>query len=175
MPVQCPNCGIDNLDASLYCKSCGKLLEPFELPEQQAPVEEIEELGVLAGRSSRLAAGVVDALIVVFPYSALFFGSLPQLVFYLATGYLVAVVLVQTALLTTAGQTLGKRALKIRIVKWETGVNGGFVPNVLLRTILNNLIVIIFFPYQLIDILFIFRGDRRCIHDLIAGTVVVKA
>ena len=60
----------------------------------------------------------------------------------------------------------------IRIVKVDTGENGGFVTNVLVRTILNGLIGII--PlYGLIDILFIFRGDKRCIHDLIAGTKVV--
>ena len=33
--------------------------------------------------------------------------------------------------------------------------------------ILGNILV-------LIDILFIFRSDRRCIHDMIAGTIVVR-
>ena len=73
-----------------------------------------------------------------------------------------------------SGQTLGKKALGIRIVKMNTGLNGGFVPNVLLRIILNGLIGVITF-YGLVDILFIFRSDCRCIHDLIAGTQVVIA
>jgi len=75
----------------------------------------------------------------------------------------------QMVLLIKDGQTLGKKALRIRIVKMDTGENGGFVPNVLLRLIVNGLLGII--PlYSLVDILFIFRGDRPCIHDMIAGT-----
>ena len=89
---------------------------------------------------------------------------------------LVAILIVfifQMVLLTKDGQTLGKKALKIRIVKRDTGVNGGFVPNVLLRLIVNGLIG--FIPFcGLVDILFIFRSDRRCIHDMIAGTQVVN-
>ena len=40
-------------------------------------------------------------------------------------------------LLSRDGQTLGKKALGIRIVKRDTGHNGGFVTNVLLRAVLN--------------------------------------
>jgi uncharacterized RDD family membrane protein YckC len=29
--------------------------------------------------------------------------------------------------------------------------------------------------YAIVDALFIFRGDRRCIHDMIAGTRVIEA
>lgn len=79
----------------------------------------------------------------------------------------------QVMLLTKDGQTLCKKALGIRIVKMDSGENGGFVPNVLLRLIVNSLLGII--PlYSLVDILFIFGSDRRCIHDMIAGTRVVK-
>jgi uncharacterized RDD family membrane protein YckC len=79
----------------------------------------------------------------------------------------------QMVLLIKDRQTLGKKALRIRIVKMDTGENGGFVPNVLLRLIVNGLLGII--PlYGLVDILFIFRGDRPCIHDMIAGTQVVE-
>ncbi len=80
---------------------------------------------------------------------------------------------VQAVFLTKDGQTIGKKVTKIRIVNENTGENGGFVPNVLLRAIVNALLSLIPF-YALIDILFIFRKDRRCIHDFIAGTVVVN-
>ena len=76
-------------------------------------------------------------------------------------------------MLINDGQTLGKKVLRIRIVKMDTGENGGFVPNVLLRTVVNILLIIIPF-YVVVDILFIFRGDRRCIHDMMAGTHVVN-
>ena len=171
MPVECPNCGTANPDTALYCRNCGQLMEPPEFLEQTDPAPEVEELGVLANRSSRLFAAIVDLLIIGGPYIALISEFLPLTMFYLVA---VAVAVVQGVLLTIAGQTLGKKALNIRIVKVATGRNGGFVPNVLLRAVLNGLLGLI--PiYSLVDILFIFRADRRCIHDLIAGTVVVKA
>ena len=69
---------------------------------------------------------------------------------------------------------MGKKAWGIRIVRMQTGANGGFVTNVLLRLIVNGLLGLI--PlYGLVNILFIFRSDLRCIHDMIAGTQVVEA
>jgi uncharacterized RDD family membrane protein YckC len=91
----------------------------------------------------------------------------------LALLYFLAISVIQLWLLTASGQTIGKKAMGIRIVKVDTEQNGGFVPNVLLRTILNALISLIPF-YSLVDILFIFN-DRRCLHDKIAGTKVVRA
>lgn len=82
--------------------------------------------------------------------------------------------IVQCVLLTMHGQTLGKMLLKIKIVKMDTGKNGGFVTNVLLRGLLNWALSAVPF-YGLVDICFIFRADQRCIHDFIAGTTVVKS
>jgi uncharacterized RDD family membrane protein YckC len=86
---------------------------------------------------------------------------------------IIGIFIYQVYLLTTKGQSIGKQAVHIKIVKIDTGQNGGFVPNVLLREIVNYVFGLV--PlYSLIDILFIFRDDQRCIHDLLAGTRVVN-
>ena len=85
---------------------------------------------------------------------------------------------IQIYLLSTAGQTMGKKLLGLRIVNYADGTNPGFVKAFLLRSFVNGLIgcVPIVGPlYSLVDLCFIFGVERRCIHDLIAGTVVVKA
>ncbi len=79
--------------------------------------------------------------------------------------------------LSTRGQTIGKRMMKIHIATFPDSQPAGFVKAVLLRVIVNGLIG--FVPllgaiYGLVDILFIFSADRRCLHDLIAGTHVVQ-
>ena len=87
---------------------------------------------------------------------------------------LIGLVVVQLIYLARDGQTLGKKALKIRIVRYDDGGNPGFVKAVVLRALVNGLIGII--PlYGLVDILFIFGAEQRCIHDHIAGTKVVAA
>lgn len=84
----------------------------------------------------------------------------------------------QIWLLTTQGQTLGKKLMGLRIVKTSDMSNGGFVTNVLLRTIASaavTLVPIFGTLFALTNPLFIFRDDRRCLHDHIAGTCVIKA
>lgn len=76
-------------------------------------------------------------------------------------------------LLSTKGQTIGKKMLGIRIANYADGGNPGFVKAFLLRGVVNGLIGIVPF-YSLVDICFIFGQERRCIHDLIAGTKVVQ-
>ncbi|MDO8539865.1 MAG: RDD family protein [Opitutaceae bacterium] len=89
---------------------------------------------------------------------------------------LVTLLIIQIWMLTTRGQTIGKRLLAIRIVRFVDHANPGFVGAVLLRAIVPGVIALIPFGFifNLVDIIFIFREDRRCIHDLIAGTKVVK-
>ena len=91
-----------------------------------------------------------------------------MIVFLLLHGYL----------LHNYGQTIGKRLVGTRIV---SATDNQIVP-------LGKIFALRFVPMQLIsivpvvgtiipliDVLFIFRDDRRCLHDLIAGTKVIKA
>ncbi len=84
---------------------------------------------------------------------------------------------VQIWMLVTRGQTLGKRIMDVRIVRLDDESNPGFVHVFLLRAVLIGLlgaIPMIGWIITLADILSIFRADRRCLHDLIAGTKVIK-
>ena len=150
--------------------------EPTDLP----PVEQPSEL---ASPWARLAAVIIDGLImmaVVIPISiigALTLAANQQsdettAAFIAVIAIAVVVVFViQWVLLGTRGQTIGKIALRIRIVDAQTGAHPGWARLVLLRSIVNWLLGIIPF-YGLVDALFIFRGDHRTIHDLYSGTRV---
>jgi uncharacterized RDD family membrane protein YckC len=94
-----------------------------------------------------------------------------------AVVWLLAVMVINLVMLTKRGQTIGKKWMGIRIARVEDDGNPGFVKAVLLRGFVNGLIgsIPLIGPvYSLVDICFIFREDRRCIHDHIAGTRVVK-
>ena len=157
----CPTCGTENIQEARFCSSCGN---PLASLSQVLPLA-----SVAAGRGTRLGASIIDALIYLIPY--FFFLRLSPILGAIAIG---AIFVYQMYLLSKDGQTLGKKVLRIRIVKINTGLNGGFVANVLLRVIFNGVLGLIPF-YSLVDVLFIFRSDRRCIHDFIAGTQVVVA
>ena len=122
-----------------------------------------------AGRSDRLLAAIVDGLFGLIFFALSLLLDMPSLFTYGLALYWIY----QFYLLTVDGQTIGKKIMKIKIIKRDTGENGGFVSNVLLRWVLNGLLGFIPF-YALVDILFIFREDRRCIHDMMAGTKVVR-
>jgi uncharacterized RDD family membrane protein YckC len=89
-----------------------------------------------------------------------------------------ALFITQMYLLSTRGQSLGKKFVGVRIVKYADNANPGFVHACLLRAIVPALIGAVPFVgglFSIIDICFIFGEERRCLHDLIAGTKVVKA
>ncbi len=135
-------------------------------------VVRIAEAGALAGRGARLVAVILDTaifVVVVIIAVVLLFIS-PWLSLVIGAGFLI----METVMLAKDGQTLRKKALRIRIVKKDTGQNGGFVTNVLLRFVLNGILGLIPF-YSLVDILFICGPDRGCLHSMIAGTKVVDA
>lgn len=138
-------------------------------PRMSPPIRKVHAAG-LAGLGSRLMAAIIDSAIVVAVYLV---GLLMDAPVFMILG-VVAIGIYQMYLLSTLGQTIGKKVLNIRIVKIDSGENGGFMTNVGMRLVLSGLLGII--PlYSLVDVLFIFRADRRCIHDMIAGTRVIEA
>jgi len=85
--------------------------------------------------------------------------------------------IVQIWMLTVRGQTVGKRLLGIRIVRVQDDANPGFAHTVLLRSVIPVIlraIPVFGLGFWLVDVACIFRTDKRCLHDLIAGTKVVQ-
>ena len=71
------------------------------------------------------------------------------------------------------GQSIGKKLVNIKVVRTD-GAPISFARLFWLRTFVNAAFSII--PlYSIIDVLFIFGEARRCLHDRIADTIVVKA
>jgi uncharacterized RDD family membrane protein YckC len=160
---------------------------PYQAPA--AVVADVATDAELAGRGTRFAAAFIDGLLMlalVLPlmyfggyFKAVTSGAQPGFGTQLAWALigLVVFVLVQAYPLSRTAQTWGKRAMGIKI----TDLGGGKPP-------LASLIARRYVPVQvaaaipllgnvlaLVNVLFIFRTDRRCVHDLIAGTRVVKA
>lgn len=82
-----------------------------------------------------------------------------------------------TAWLVAAnGQSIGKRLVGIKVVRSD-GSRASFARIFLLRNVVNglpNLLPYVGWLYQLVDPLFIYQDSRRCLHDMIADTIVVR-
>jgi len=90
---------------------------------------------------------------------------------------LLVLTVIQICMISIRGQSIGKRIVGIRIVRVGDGSKPGFVHGWLIRQFVPKVISAI--PYIgviffLVDSFFIFRDDRRCLHDLMADTRVVK-
>jgi len=137
----------------------------------------------LAGRGRRLLARIVDQLL----YAACF---IPMLVLVLlpdrpdwgislglllALAGLIGLFVYNLALLGQSGQTIGKQWLGIRIVRSD-GSNADLGRVFGLRMFLPGLITAFAGPlFSLPDALCIFGNEKRCIHDMMADTIVVVA
>ena len=156
---------------------------PYQAPA--SPFSDPIDDHVLADRGTRLGAAIVDFLLVVGV-------MLPGLLgfamfndeesgFFAAVGLagigLLALGIYQIYLVSTTGQSLAKKWLGIRIVKLD-GSPCGFVHGVVLRSwVISALgqIPLVGAIVAIVDPLMIFGEERRCLHDLIAGTKVVVA
>lgn len=142
----------------------------------------------LASRGTRLGAALIDGLLgllvtlpvmsylnvfeVVQQQGGMPFGVTLKLGLYGAVMFFV----LHGYLLNKSGQTIGKYILNLYIVTLS-GQKPEFAPLILKRYLplwLATLVPGIGNIYPTVDVLFIFRKDKRCIHDLIAGTKVIK-
>jgi len=160
---------------------------PYETP--QATVADVAVAGEqgLAGRGQRLGAAIIDAIIgfvaalpimsVLGTWSYVQRGVEPPLSATLTSivlGFTVFA-LVHGFFLKKNGQTVGKKLVGIRIVGLDERVPtlGRLLGLRYLPVMLVSVVPVIGAFAAIVDVLFIFRSDRRCIHDLIAGTKVV--
>lgn len=173
----------------------GGAMNPYAPP--QANIIPNRATGLqLASLGDRLLAAILDGVIAMLLMIPMFIGIAmsaqtnaeassqpPELspasigLIGLSALMLLGMIIYNLVLLATRGQSIGKKLKGIRIVTHPEGANPGGVKTILLRGFVNGFIgaVPVLGPiYSLVDICFIFREDRRCIHDLIAGTQVVQ-
>lgn len=155
----------------------------------QAPQSEIEGsvIGnteqVLAERGTRLGAAILDSLFFILVMIPIFFiiesNDDTAITIAVSITAIAAIVLIGFNLkfLYENGQTIAKRILGIKIVRTD-GERCGLARIIFLRNFVIGLLGNIPLIGPIISIanpLFIFRGDRRCLHDLIADTKVIVA
>ena len=157
------------------------------------PTAHVEDVSAdayeLGGRGARFGAALIDGLIqggLFYALAATMFKSLmptaPDGIGFGSTVLqlvvsLVLFVLVQGYLLATQGQTIGKKLLGLRIVR-SSGERVDIARLLGLRYFLGWIIVMLPFIgmiFALLDSLLIFRESRKCLHDNIADTIVIKA
>jgi uncharacterized RDD family membrane protein YckC len=152
-----------------------------------------------ATRVSRLAAFIIDAIIFSAPFTVSYVNTFNTLVatrktqynpfslgatmagsgsaFYL--GLLIDLVLigVTAVFVYQNGQTIGKKLLGIKVARAD-GSRATLGRIFWLRYLLNTVMTLV--PmlgglYWLVDVLIIFGDARRCCHDYIADTIVIRA
>lgn len=137
----------------------------------------------LATRTQRFLAILLDSVLISGVFAIAAYEGTPDPVRFLGLAAGAAIFAANLFFLARAGQTLGKKAVGIRIVLADSGLNGGFVVNVLKRGALAGVpyFALTFLhpvagaAYVWADVLCVFRDSRRCLHDQIAGTVVIRS
>ena len=158
---------------------------PYAAPEARIADQQSAEELVLAERGTRLGAVFLDGLIFLPAYLPLILAVIlakenkPMLYVGITVGVLgiLALIAYNCVLLHRNGQTIAKKMLGIKVVRRD-GSRAGLGRIFALRFLPVNLLAQI--PMlgafiALTDALLIFGEERRCLHDIFADTIVVKA
>ncbi len=160
----------------------------YSTPQSQLVDQAQSEVKPLASRWARLGASIIDSIIVMIIVIPLMYltggfdgvmeGRQPEWTYSFMMGIVSLVIFfaINYTSLVANGQTLGKKVLEIKIVDLE-----GNVPS--FKSHLLTRYAVYFLPGQLpvvgplfsiVNILFIFGSEKRCLHDLAAKTRVVQ-
>ena len=152
-------------------------------------INESNEETVLASRWQRLWASMIDGFIqmlIILPvmyftggFEGIAEGFKPSVgysIFLALLGILVFLIINAKFLMST-GQTVGKKAIGIKIVDMEGNLptaKGNLLKRYAVYLIPGQIPLVGQF-FSVINILFIFGKGKRCIHDLVGDTKVVTA
>ena len=187
-----------------YAKEPSRRRRDEDDEPRRRPRDDDDDYGIrrrgsnLADRGSRFVAALIDGLlgalcmipgiIIIFTSAASIdpqsLASPTAMIHFALAGFVVMMLgllgyqIGMAFMIASSGQTIGKKAMGIRIVLYENGKLPGVVNGWVLRWLVPFAIGQV--PYigslfGLVDILFIFGEEKRCIHDLIASTKVVVA
>jgi uncharacterized RDD family membrane protein YckC len=169
-------------------------------PPKSEVADVVQGDDIKASRGSRLGAAILDSLIILIPMIPAYVQAVPLILragpgaqrnvfaawgviagtggwFYVGLLWMVIMLIINGILAYRNGQSIAKKWLGIKDVRTD-GSRVSFARIFWLRNVLN--ICISYIPligafYGLIDALFIFGPAKRCVHDYIADTIVVRA
>lgn len=160
----------------------------YSTPQSQLVDQVDDSEKPLASRWARLGASIIDSIIIMIilvpvmyftgGFDGMMEGVQPGFAYMFGIGFLNFVVffVINYRYLIANGQTIGKKVLEIKIVDLNGNVPV-FQPQLLIRYavfVLPGQIPFVGQLFSLINVLFIFTAEKRCIHDLVAKTKVVK-
>ena len=205
LPARSEDQGIVELDWGNY-----QVTLPREGSQRRAEARTEHPTPEPAGRFARMVAVFLDMLLLLLPWAAglFFLGEIldrPEYsilhVRWVQLGTL-AVAIGQVVLLSLRGQTFGKMAVGVRVVRARDGRNSGFWRAVVLRSLVPALVLWGCLPaepvfYHVVlrqllpvgvtvcltligrflvvaELVTFLKGDGRCLHDYLADTKVVE-
>ncbi len=178
-------CSAKSIDRDTYperAKEIDEVIRQREI-EQPEEIEAAKNAGQPASRADRLTAAIIDGVLNVLAFIPLVYymgveaitdASLPLLAIMFAYGLFTNLIL-HGYLMHYFRQTIGKHYLSIRIENSD-GTQASLVTILIKRMVpmmlINHIPVIGILIAGLVDPLYIFNKQRRCLHDFIANTKV---
>ena len=168
-------------------------------PPKSVVADVADAVGEKATRGARFGAAFIDGLIFGLPFAPSYVVAAPMFMqagksrpntfaiwgaiastgpwFYFGLLALLCTGAITAVLVHKNGQTIGKKWLGIKVAR-KDGSRATLARIFWLRYLLNTvftLVPVIGSFYALIDILFIFGEAKRCCHDYLADTIVIRA